>query len=181
MSRNSCDPYITSANSLPYTVIGEGIIHLTLSLPLSHALLVPNIHCYLLSFWCLLDTLNTFATFYSTYCSFQDLRTHETIRHSKQIRGLYYLTLPAAVVRNCVAYKVQSGNVKDKKQLWMWHRRVGHPLFGYLKHLFPSLFSSCDESSFKCKTCVMAKSHRTVFPLSNNKAALPFELVHSDV
>ncbi|XP_021815963.1 uncharacterized protein LOC110758410 [Prunus avium] len=27
----------------------------------------------------------------------------------------------------------------------------------------------------------MAKSHRTVFPLSNNKAALPFELVHSDV
>ncbi|KAI5335133.1 hypothetical protein L3X38_025266 [Prunus dulcis] len=84
-------------------------------------------------------------------------------------------------VRRCVSNKVHGGSVKDKQQLWLWHRRLGHPSFGYLKHLFPSLFSSCDESSFKCETCVMAKSHRTVFPLSNNKAALPFELVHSDV
>ncbi|XP_021827419.1 uncharacterized protein LOC110768047 [Prunus avium] len=111
----------------------------------------------------------------------QDLRTHEKIGHGKRIGGLYYLQLPAAAVRDCVANKALSGSVKDKHQLWLWHRPLGHPSFGYLRHLFPSLFSSCDESSFKCETCVMAKSHRTVFPLSNNKAALPFELVHSDV
>ncbi|XP_021811716.1 uncharacterized protein LOC110754899 [Prunus avium] len=111
----------------------------------------------------------------------KDLRTHEKIGHGKRIGGLYYLQLPAAAVRDCVANKALSGSVKDKQQLWLWHRRLGHPSIGYLRHLFPSLFSSCDEFSFKCETCVMAKSHCTVFPLSNNKAALPFELVHSDV
>ncbi|CAL9027038.1 unnamed protein product [Prunus brigantina] len=180
LSRNPRDPYITSANGLPSPVTGEGTIHLTPSLPLSHALLVPNIRCNLLSVGRLLDTLNASATFYSTHCFFQDLKTHATIGHGKRMGGLYYLQLPAAAVRGCVANKVQGGSVKDKQQLWLWHRRLGHPSFGYLKHLFPSLFSSCDESSFKCETCVMAKSHRTVFPLSNNKAALPFELVHSD-
>ncbi|BFG29747.1 hypothetical protein CerSpe_160210 [Prunus speciosa] len=181
LSHNPRDPYITSANGLHSPVIGEGTIHLTPSLPLSHALLVPNIHCNLLSVGRLLDTLNASATFYSTHCVFQDLRTHEKIGHGKRIGGLYYLQLPAAAVRDCVANKALSGSVKDKQQLWLWHRRLGHPSFGYLRHLFPSLFSSCDESSFNCETCVMAKSHRTVFPLSNNKAALPFELVHSDV
>ncbi|KAI5353924.1 hypothetical protein L3X38_006818 [Prunus dulcis] len=34
---------------------------------------------------------------------------------------------------------------------------------------------------FKCETCILAKSHRTVFPLSDSKAAKPFDLVHSDV
>ncbi|CAL2226645.1 unnamed protein product [Prunus armeniaca] len=110
-----------------------------------------------------------------------DLKTHEKIGHGKRIWELYYLQLPIAAVRGCVANKVQSGSIKDMQQLWLWHRRLGHSSFGYLKHLFPSLFSLCDESSFKCKTCVMAKSHRTVFPLSNNKAALPFALAHSDV
>ncbi|KAI5334149.1 hypothetical protein L3X38_024282 [Prunus dulcis] len=35
--------------------------------------------------------------------------------------------------------------------------------------------------SFKCETCILAKSHRTVFPLSDSKAAKPFDLVYSDV
>ncbi|CAL2256241.1 unnamed protein product [Prunus armeniaca] len=58
---------------------------------------------------------------------------------------------------------------------------LGHPSFGYLKRPFPFLFWSCDESSFKCETCILAKSHCTVFRLSDNKAAKSFDLVHSDV
>ncbi|KAI5340008.1 hypothetical protein L3X38_019282 [Prunus dulcis] len=84
-------------------------------------------------------------------------------------------------VRDRVVNTIQSCNVKDKQQIWLWHRRLGHPSFGYLRRLFPSLFCSCDESSFKCETCILAKSHRTMFPLSNSKAAKPFDLVHSDV
>ncbi|CAL8994313.1 unnamed protein product [Prunus brigantina] len=121
------------------------------------------------------------ATFYPTHCSFRDLKTHETIGHGKRIGGLYYLTLPSAQVRDRVVNIVQSCSVKDKQQIWLWHRRLGHPSFGYLKRPFPSLFRSCDESSFKCETCILAKSHRTVFPLSDKKAAKPFDLVHSDV
>ncbi|CAL2255205.1 unnamed protein product [Prunus armeniaca] len=114
-------------------------------------------------------------------CPYLDLKTHKTIRHGKRIGGLYYLTLPSAPVRDRVVNTVQSCSVKDKQQIWLWHRRLGHPSFGYLKRLFPSLFCSCDESSFKCETCILAKSHRTVFPLSDSKAAKPFDLVHSDV
>ncbi|KAI5351102.1 hypothetical protein L3X38_003993 [Prunus dulcis] len=71
--------------------------------------------------------------------------------------------------------------VKDKQQIWLWHRRLEHPSFDYLKRLFPSLFCSCDEFSFKCETCILVKSHRIVFPLSDSKAAKCFDLVHSDV
>ncbi|KAI5337111.1 hypothetical protein L3X38_016380 [Prunus dulcis] len=38
-----------------------------------------------------------------------------------------------------------------------------------------------DWARFKCKTCILAKSHHTVFPLSDSKTAKPFDLVHSDV
>ncbi|KAI5340566.1 hypothetical protein L3X38_019840 [Prunus dulcis] len=68
-------------------------------------------------------------------------------------------------------------SVKDKEQIWLWYPS----LFVYFKRLFPSLFRSCDESSFKCETCILAKSHRTVFPLSDSKAVKPFDFVHSDM
>jgi len=70
---------------------------------------------------------------------------------------------------------------KNKKEIWLWHRRLGHPSFGYLKKLFSSLFHKCNISDFICETCVMAKSHRVVFPLSNKKTNFPFSLIHTDV
>ncbi|KAI5353569.1 hypothetical protein L3X38_006463 [Prunus dulcis] len=153
---NTRDPYITSANGLPSPITGEDTISLIPTLSLSSALLVPSIHCNLLSIGRLLDTLNASAT-------------------------LYYLTLPSAPVRDRVVHTVQSCSMKDKQQIWLWHRRLGHLSFGYLKRLFSSLFRSCDESSFKCETCILAKSHRTVFPLSDSKATKPFDLFHDRV
>ncbi|CAL2241680.1 unnamed protein product [Prunus armeniaca] len=177
LSSTTRDSYITSVNGLPSPITRESTISLTPTLSFSCALLVPNIHCNLLSVGRLLDTLNTSAVFYPTHCSFQ-----ETIGHGKRMGvGLYYLTLPSAPIRDRVVHTMQSCNVKDKQQIWLWHRRLGHPSFGYLKRLFPSLFLSCDKSSFNCETCILVKSHRTVFPLSDSKAAKPFNLVHSDV
>ncbi|KAI5337586.1 hypothetical protein L3X38_016857 [Prunus dulcis] len=148
LSSNIHDPYISSANGLPSPITGEGTISLTLTMSLFRALLVPNIHCNLLSVGRLLYTLNASATFYLTDCSFQDLKTHKTIEPGKRIRGLYYLTLPSTPVCDRVVDTVQSCSVKDKHQIWLWHRRFGHLSFGYLKHLFSSLFRSCDEFSF---------------------------------
>lgn len=65
-SSNPLDLYITNVNGLPLLVTGEGTIHPTLSLSLSHALMVPNIHCNLLSIGCLLETFNLFVIFYSS-------------------------------------------------------------------------------------------------------------------
>ena len=58
---------------------------------------------------------------------------------------------------------------------------MGHPNFDYLKHLRPNLFSNVGFSDLKCNTYIIAKSHRTSYPLSMNKRTLPFTLVHSDV
>ena len=67
-------------------------------------------------------------------------------------------------------------------QIWMWHRRLGHPSFSYLKHLFLSLFSQVNERVFECETCIQAKSHRASFPLIlNKKNTTPFSLIHSNV
>jgi len=72
---------------------------------------------------------------------------------------------------------------KNKKEIWLWHRRLGHLSFGYLKKLFPSLFHKCNIFDFICETCVMAKIHYDVFPLSKKKKKrqIPFSLIHTDV
>jgi len=71
--------------------------------------------------------------------------------------------------------------IKNKKEIWLWHRRFGHPSFGYLKKLFPSLFHKCNICDFICETCAMATSHRVVFPLNNKKIDFPFSLINTDV
>ena len=76
-------------------------------------------------------------------------------------------------------HQIQS-DVRERK-IWFWHRRLGHLNFSYLKHLQLDLFSNTGLSNLKCNTCMIAKSHRTSYPLSMNKNTLPFALVHSDV
>lgn len=67
------------------------------------------------------------------------------------------------------------------KKIWLWHRRLGHVSFGYLRKLLPSLFHNVKDSEFKCSVCILAKSHRVPYPLSLNKSMIPFALIHSDV
>jgi hypothetical protein len=70
---------------------------------------------------------------------------------------------------------------KNEQQIWLWHRRLGHPSFGYMKYLFSALFSNISPCNLKCETCILAKSHRANYPLSLNKSTVPFALIHSDV
>jgi hypothetical protein len=74
----------------------------------------------------------------------------------------------------------QMTNDKER-QIWLWHYRLGHPSFSYMKHLFPDLFSKLHTSEFKGETCILAKSHRVSYPISLNKSVVPFALIHSDV
>ncbi|BFG42330.1 hypothetical protein CerSpe_286040 [Prunus speciosa] len=175
LSPKSHYPYITSANGAPSNVAGEGTISLSPKLSLPHTLLVPSIKCNLLSVGKFLDSHNCYATFYPSHCKFQDLTTHETIGHGKWRGGLYILTVSSP------PRAVHVQNSRAQQQIWLWHRRLGHPSFGYLQRLFPSLFQGLVDSQFKCETCVLAKSHRTVFPSSDSKTEFPFELIHSDV
>lgn len=59
---------------------------------------------------------------------------------------------------------------------------IGTSLFWLSKKInFPSLFHKCNISDFLCETCVKAKSHHAVFPLSNKKTDISFSLIHTDV
>ena len=70
---------------------------------------------------------------------------------------------------------------KKKSEIWLWHRRLGHASFGYLKKFFPSLFSKSDISGFRCDICELVKSHRASFTLILNKSMFPFMVKHFDI
>lgn len=76
---------------------------------------------------------------------------------------------------------VKGSACNKENHIWLWHHRLGHSSFGYLKHLIQSLFSGCQTSDFKCDTCIFSKSHRATYPLSANNTYVPFMLVHIDV
>ncbi|RYR09906.1 hypothetical protein Ahy_B05g078340 [Arachis hypogaea] len=104
----------------------------------------------------------------------EDILTKEIIGCGTKRGGLYYV--------NEVVHKghamLAHGTIT--RQLWLWHRRLGHPSFGYLKILFPSLFTGNTEL-IKCETCIQAKNHRVTFFPSNTRVNSVFSLVHSDV
>ena len=50
-----------------------------------------------------------------------------------------------------------------------------------MKYLFPDLFSKLLDSSFKCDTCILAKSHHVSYSTSLNKSDIHFSSINSDV
>ena len=58
---------------------------------------------------------------------------------------------------------------------------IKHPSFGYMKYLFPKLFSNLHDLDFKCETCIIAKSHHVPFSISLNKSDILFALIHYNV
>jgi len=62
----------------------------------------------------------------------------------------------------------------------LWHYRLGHPNFMYLKKMFPSLFNK-RLKKFHCETCQLSKHTRSTYPLQPYKSSQPFSLIHSDV
>ncbi|WJX11696.1 Beta-galactosidase 8 [Trifolium repens] len=145
----------TNANGVTYPVTGAGTVSLSPSLSLSHTLLVPSLSNKLMS----------------------DILTKEIIGRGTKKGGLYYMDDFSTGRANNMQ---NSLNVKHK-QILLWHRRLGHPLFNYLKHLLPNLFSGLLVSELKCDICILAKSHRVPYLSSSNKSDTPFSLIHSDV
>jgi len=63
----------------------------------------------------------------------------------------------------------------------LWHLRLGHPSFKYLKALFPIFFEGKDISSFQCEVCEFAKHHRNSFPIQAYKPSKPFSIILDDL
>ena len=164
---------IKTANAEEIKVVGAGTITVSGNLTLNNCLFVPNLSHKLLSVSHLTRELNCTVLIKSGCCVVQDVQTGKIIGRGIEKGGLYYLE-----------ETVQQGNAvfahgSREKQLWTWHRRLGHPSLGYLEKLFPTLARL--NLDFKCETCILAKSHKHSYPSSLNKSSLPFMIVHSDV
>ena len=174
---------VSTANGNTTPVIGEGSSHLTNTLNLDSVLVVPSLDYNLLSVSQITTTLSCVVIFWPDHCVFKDIQTRQTIGYGVKRGKLYYLDLQSETSsRLQQAFAVEStGSPKKIAEILLWHRRLGHASFGYLKKLFPSLFTNLDISIFKCEVCELAKSHRTSFPLIFNKSPVPFMVIHSDV
>jgi hypothetical protein len=84
--------------------------------------------------------------------------------------GLYYMD----DVSTGHVFHVRSDG--RERQIQLWHQRLGHPNFGFLKHVLPELFSNMVHSELKCPTYIVAKSHRTSYLPSLIKAVFRLHL-----
>ena len=80
------------------------------------------------------------------------------IGRARMLDGLYYFEEePSSNKKVQGLSSVSSSPVKET--ILLWHRRLGHPNFSYLKYLYPNLFKGIDCSTFHCEACIFAKNH----------------------
>jgi hypothetical protein len=168
---------IANANGVAYLVMGAGTVSLSPSLTLSHTLLVPSLSNKLMSMSQVTEELNCVVLIYSNVCFLQDVLSKEIIGRGTKRGGLYYLDDFNHGKANHVHHQLSS----KEREIWLWHRRLGHPSFGYLRHQFPNLFLQSKDVDFNCKTFILAKSHKNSYYASLNKSSILFALIHSDV
>ncbi|KAK9747936.1 hypothetical protein RND81_02G024900 [Saponaria officinalis] len=154
---------------------------------LKNVLYLPEFKHKLLSVGKILDDSGLEARFYTTGCVFQDHTTRETVCFGKRSGGVYRLCSRDAegfnsfndnkAVDKTSCNHVES--VKQKEELLLFHSRLGHSSLSKLRHV-PTV-SVPKDTDLECEICVLAKHHKTHFPLSTSIAQHPFDLVHMDL
>ena len=114
---------------------------------------MPNIDCNLFSINKLTKDMNCVAKFFNSHCEFQDLCSRKMIGSAKECDGLCILEEDLSI-KNKQAYTSLSDSISGfEDKIMLWHNRLGHPCFVYLKKLFSSLFVNKDAHFFHCDTC----------------------------
>ncbi|PRQ58292.1 putative RNA-directed DNA polymerase [Rosa chinensis] len=175
--------YVTNANGEAFPVLGSGSVRITPTLELHNVLYVPDLSHHLISVPQLNTESKCSVTFYPMYVMFQDLLTRELIGRGYLRGRLFHLDQTYAGEKPGAPSRAALTLNSDKlSEVWLWHRRLGHPSFSLMRKTMPTLFIGVDESVLHCETCVLAKSHRATYsPSISNKSVIPFELIHSDV
>lgn len=157
---------------------------MSLSLTLHDILHVPRLSYNLLSVSKLACDQNCQTNFFSTHCVFQDLTSRRMTDNAKQSGGLYFFDdgsesrWQSQQISLCFKFIYVSNNNNNSM---LWHLRLGHPSFRYLKHLFPKLFINKDPPLFHCENCEFVKYHHTSFPSQPYKPSKLFTIIYSDV
>ena len=121
------------------------------------------------------------VVFFDSQCEFQDRNLGRLIGSARMVNGLYYFDDDLSSNKTTQGYGCSISSLSAREQIMLWHFRLGHPSFSYLKHLFRNLFKNLDCSSFQCESCYLSKSHRTTYLTKPYRASKPFYLIHSDV
>ncbi|KAJ9539522.1 hypothetical protein OSB04_032255 [Centaurea solstitialis] len=167
--KSSMQSDIQTANGGIAPVTCEGPAKVSSSMNLDTVLVVPSLSSSLLSVSQITRALNCFVTFWPDERMFQDITTRRILGYGIRRGKLYYLEEHRGEALN-------TGISEGTKTLaWLWHRRLGHLSFGYLRKLKPCLLLNTQDSDFKCDICEMAKNHRCSY------APIPFMTIHSNV
>ena len=170
-------------------VTGTGSVVISENLTLHSVLLVPNLDCNLLSISKLTQELNCMTKFFPDHCEFQDLDSGKMIGNAELCSGLYLLKIEGCPERQpqtaqCVSLKSKSSScsrTNNDSAIILWHYRLGHPNFLYLKKIFPALFGNKNPEYFQCEICQLSKHTRQAYPNQFYKTSHPFSIIHSDV
>ena len=71
-------------------------------------------------------------------------------------------------------------NYNKNNDVMLWHYRLGHPSFLYLKKIFPSLFTK-SLNGFHCEICQLSKHVCKPYFIQPYKPSHSFSMIHSDV
>ncbi|KAK0606654.1 hypothetical protein LWI29_002135 [Acer saccharum] len=167
-------------------VAGIGLVTITDDLTLKSMLLVPNLTCNLMSISKLTKDLNCVTNFFSNRCEFQDLELGRMIGKAKECAGLYLLNGPnnpkeQVQAASSVSSPIPPALSNNNSAIMLWHYRLGHPNFQYLKKLFPTLFDNIKPEILQCKVCQLSKHVKGNYPIQGYKTSHPFAIIHSDI
>ena len=162
------------------SIAGKGSIIISPAITLHNVLHVPKLSCNLISVHKLIFDANCLINFSPTGCIFQDQCSARTIGSAKSSGGLYYLESTRLSSTQFPEPRC-SNFLSLENAIMVWHYRLGHPSFGYLRHLFPVLFKNKNIDDFQCEMCQLAKHKRSVYPSLKYVPSKPFALIHSDI
>ena len=86
------------------------------------------------------------------------------------------LRIPVKLSQNKMSMSVVSNSY-----IMLWHQRLGHPSFSYMKVLYPNLFNNKEKIPFQCEHCVLSKQSRVNYLPHTYKPSRPFQLIHSHI
>ena len=103
------------------------------------------------------------------------------IDSAKQSGELYFFEDGSELEGQAHSTCFKSFSIVGTNKIMLWHFRLGHPNFQYLKYLFMNLFLNKNPSLFEYEIGELEKHHHSSFPLQPYKPSKPFSIIHSDV
>lgn len=147
---------------------------------LSNVLYIPDFRFNLLSVSRITKELQCSVNFSPEFCIFQDLLNGKVLESGEEKEGLYLLWHEGSTDNN----KQQIRGlivIRNKVDILLWHRRMGHVSVGAKKQLFSLNHDECKQALNKCEICPLAKQTRLPFPDSDTRSDSVFDMLHLDV